>query len=201
MVRLPCKVSSFAFHDATSSDPNTSQGTTLLALVSRYPFLVSIIKSEVLLHRIEIDLLNPGDNADPSRPLFSHRPPFLSPLAFDYAHAKTRYPLGFSSNPYVENCYVNGYKPPGGAEDVSSTPWPPTPRRYTRKEKEVEIDLGQVTGKSMASYSRRPSKSEKGLADWAFDRDVGGGLPVAIALLVRLFFFLGVLVGALEGKS
>lgn len=132
-------------------------------------------------HRISLDLLEPlnSDAKDPHRPIYSHRPSFLSPIAFDYVGAKARYPLGLGPHPFVENCYFSGPIPPSDPY-ISESPWPAPQKEYTTTVDGKVISLGRVTGMPLERMNYE-SKIDR---EWYKSREVKGTLPVAIALLV-----------------
>ena len=152
-----------------------SKGATLLSLTTLYPSIVPILRAAVLAHKPALERL-PTTPRDTSRPIYSTRPSFLSPLSFDYQSAVARYPLGLGPRPWVEGCYDVPVEDKG---DVALSVWPLEPVEYSCERKngeEVEIvSLGRVDGRGLSGNE----------ADWMRARvPTHGSLPVAIALLV-----------------
>lgn len=156
-----------------------SQGTTLLGLLNLYPFLIKHVRDEILRHKISIDLLQPADSADPSRPLYSsHKPSFLSPIAFDYQNALEHFSFDLGPSPWHENCYAAVPPLCSPPSPFAESVWPISPTGYSTGEG-GSVDLGSVTGK----YSASEGGALDELASWTKERVPPGTLPVAIALL------------------
>lgn len=172
---------------SASPEPNlfssrTLQGATLLSLVTQHPFLVSHIRTEILRHRISLDLLSSDSAADPFRPLYtSHRLSFLSPLGFDYENALERFIIPLGPHPWVEGCYAADPPPSSSESPFAESVWPLDPKHYFVGEGDRRKDVGFVTGKTLSEAQQDPSDE---MAAWTKERDVKESLPVAIALLV-----------------
>lgn len=155
-----------------------------------YPYLKSYIRDEVLAHRIHLKNLPPSTSQDAYRPTFSNlRPNFLSPLAFDYANAKLRFPSSLGPNPWVEL----GYSPTSSSRSVdpnlSTSIWPMETKEFIRKVGDEEVRLGKVTGRIPQRSKYTFTEGRWGVVppesnEWIYERIPDHSLPVAIALLV-----------------
>lgn len=156
------------------------QGATLLGLLTQHPFLLRVVRDEILRHRISLELLHTA--IDPARAIYdSLHPALLSPLAFDYDNAVERYKFDLGHSPWVEG-YYTADPPPSTSSEYAQSVWPLKPRHYYREvEGQEKVDLGFVTGRTLREAVRDPSDS---LAGWTRERLPQGTLPVAIALLV-----------------
>lgn len=158
-----------------------------MSLAAKYPTIVLEIKRAILEHKINLDLLKPlnDDATDSSRPLFTSRPSFLSPIAFDYQNCRERYLIPLGLHPWVELCYYSGI--PAVAEDsyISSSPWPAKQKTYFQ----FGVERGStVTGNTIQFDERNLPVEEKDHGiEWTKDRIVKGSLPLAIAFLVSCF--------------
>lgn len=181
MVRMPAKASLCLRFRLSSSaaDLALRQGATLLGLLNVYPSLVQHVRNEILRHKISLDLLQPADSADPTRPLYStHKPSFLFPIAFDYEHAIERFATDLGPSPWVEPCYAADSPPCSPPSEFAESVWPIKPRHYHYGEGDERRDIEFVTGDSLEGTQGQ------GLADWTYERVPKGTLPVAFALLV-----------------
>lgn len=194
MVRMPSKVCRLISSVNSQADTLDGQGTTLLGLLNLYPFLVTHVRNEILRHEISIDLLKPADSADPSRPLYSsHRPSFLSPIAFDYENAD-RFTIDLGPTPWVEGCYSADPPPCSPPSEFAESVWPLKPKHYYVGEGDKRKDLGCVTGDVLGNVLDELSTIPSGeLAEWTRDRVPKGSLPVAIALLASEIGHLAIL--------
>lgn len=133
-----------------------------------------------------MDQLKPlnDDATDSSRPLFTSRPSFLSPIAFDYQNCKERYLIPLGPHPWVELCYYSGLRPVAEDPYISSSPWPAKQTEYFSE----GVSRGSVTGESIQLTTPNAPIDERDYGiDWTKDRNVKGSLPLAIALLVSCF--------------
>lgn len=84
------------------------KGALLLELAALYPYLKTFVREEILSHRIDLDLLPASPLQDDYRPRYTTlRPNFLSPLAFDYINARTRFSFSLGPKPWVQDNFYS----------------------------------------------------------------------------------------------